>query len=412
MKFWTTDNVIQVHVELSTFCNAACPKCPRYIDGTMVLRPGLELEQITLEKFKRYFDEKFIKQTTQWLFCGTHGDPMMAKDSIDIFEYLYSINDNLQIRMNTNGGMRSQKDWKRLGELSKKYNKLFTVTFSIDGLEDTNHLYRRNVDWNILIRNVKTYIDAGGRATWDFLVFRHNQHQIDEAKRLAADWGFSEFAPKRALGFECDGNIRDVPVWDEDGNYTHTLEASTNPEFTNHTLDQIKSVVKMPTESLVTFYKNSRDILKEKHTNEMKQWNGVTWNDSVYDFSKYNEKEIKCKSNIVSMHKGKVIYGSEIFLTAAGIVGPCCYIGTQFDVTYRTVEIHQLQKKIHDYGVDNFDLNKKSLYDILEEGHLNKLYASSWDKKNDERILYCSHTCGENSHIDRIWNEEARAKFD
>jgi hypothetical protein len=62
MSFWTKNNVIQVHCELSTFCNAACPKCPRYIEGTKVLRPGLELEQITLEKFKKYFDVDFIKQ--------------------------------------------------------------------------------------------------------------------------------------------------------------------------------------------------------------------------------------------------------------------------------------------------------------------------------------------------------------
>lgn len=412
MSFWTAENVIQVHCELSTFCNAACPKCPRYIEGTKVLRPGLELEQITLEKFKKYFDVDFIKQCTQWLFCGTHGDPMMAKDSIEIFEYLYSINNDIKVRVHTNGGMRNEKDWKRLGELSKKTNNsnAFLVTFSIDGLEDTNHLYRRNVEWDILMRNVQAYINSGGKALWDYLVFKHNQHQIKDAERLAKKLGFKEFVPKRALGFEYNGTIKDVPVWDEDGNYTHTLEAPTNLEYTNFTVDQIKNVKKMSTESHVTFYKKNRDSLKEYHLNEMSMWDGENWDGVPIDYTKYNSKNIKCKSKILSMYKGEGITGTEIFVTADGILQPCCYIGTQLDVTYRTIEVHQLQKKLQDYGKENFNLNKKSITEILKEGHLNNLYADSWNKSCNDKMLYCAYTCGENNHIDRIWTDD-RKKF-
>jgi MoaA/NifB/PqqE/SkfB family radical SAM enzyme len=411
MTFWTKDNVIQVHAELSTFCNAACPSCPRFISGTKVLRPGLELQQITLEKFKKYFKEEFIKRSTQWLFCGTHGDPMMAKDAIEIFEYVYSINPDVQMRINTNGGMRKEKDWHRLGKLSANVKNKFTITFSIDGLEDTNHLYRRQVDWHVLMNNVKAYIQAGGIATWDFLVYKHNEHQIQEAIKIAENLGFKEFTPKRALGFEYDGHIRDIPVWDEDGNHTHTLEPSTISEYRNFESENIKSITKMPTESHVLFYKHNRDILKEKHKETIQNWDGIHWNSKPYDFENYNQKLIKCKSNVVSMHNGEAIYGREIFVTAEGIVGPCCYAGTQYDVTYLTPEVHQLQKKLYDYGIDNFDLNKKDLNAILEEGHLNNLFASSWGRKNNDKMLYCASACGENSHVDRIWKKGTKVKF-
>ena len=41
--------------------------------------------------------------------------------------------------MMTNGGARSKQWWTDLGKLTKGKMR---VTFGIDGLEDTNHLYR------------------------------------------------------------------------------------------------------------------------------------------------------------------------------------------------------------------------------------------------------------------------------
>ena len=67
------------------------------------------------------------------------------------------------------------------------------VRFGIDGLEDTNHLYRRNVRWPTLMRNVRAFVEAGGNAEWDFIEFRQNQHQVEQARMLADELGFSMF---------------------------------------------------------------------------------------------------------------------------------------------------------------------------------------------------------------------------
>ena len=70
--------------------------------------------------------------------------------------------------------------WKDLAKI-----KGLKVTFNIDGLQDTNHLYRRNVKWDRLIANVEAFISAGGKADWRYLIFKHNEQQIDEAKTLS-----------------------------------------------------------------------------------------------------------------------------------------------------------------------------------------------------------------------------------
>jgi sulfatase maturation enzyme AslB (radical SAM superfamily) len=84
--------------------------------------------------------------------------------------------------------------WKALAGLINRPHDY--VVFSIDGLEDTNHIYRRGVDWRRLMANVETFILAGGRAQWDMLVYRHNQHQVDQCEQMAKDMGFSVFRAK------------------------------------------------------------------------------------------------------------------------------------------------------------------------------------------------------------------------
>ena len=79
--------------------------------------------------------------------CGNHGDPMVAKDTLDMYEWLRYNNSKLYLHMTTNGGGRSDEWWKNI---AKVFGKNGRVTFSVDGLEDTNHLYRVNVDWKEL----------------------------------------------------------------------------------------------------------------------------------------------------------------------------------------------------------------------------------------------------------------------
>ena len=80
-----------------------------------------------------------------------------------------------------------------LAECLKDFPFPTHVVFSIDGLEDTNHLYRRNVQWHKVMENAKSFIDAGGLARWRMIVFEHNAHQLKDAEQLSKAMGFGKF---------------------------------------------------------------------------------------------------------------------------------------------------------------------------------------------------------------------------
>ena len=98
------------------------------------------------------------------------------------------------VGLNSNGGLKTKDWWKRLGEVLQ--GELDYCVFSIDGLEDTNHIYRRNVNWNKVMENTMSFIGTGARAHWDMLVFEHNKHQVEESKEIAKEMGFSWFRTK------------------------------------------------------------------------------------------------------------------------------------------------------------------------------------------------------------------------
>jgi MoaA/NifB/PqqE/SkfB family radical SAM enzyme len=161
------NNVKIVHLEPTTNCNAACPQCLR-------TRTEFEPNELSLEDVKLLFTPDVLMQLEKIYMCGNYGDPASARQTLEMYEYFISVNPNLTIGMNTNGGIRFPDWWTRLAKSMNKSNDY--VVFSIDGLEDTNHLYRRNVRWSKVMDNAKAFIDAGGSAHWDMLVFEHNKH--------------------------------------------------------------------------------------------------------------------------------------------------------------------------------------------------------------------------------------------
>ena len=61
--------------------------------------------------------------------------------------------------MNTNAGARDEAWW---SELANTFGRSGAVIFSVDGLRDTNHLYRQNVVWDNVERSMRAFIGAGG----------------------------------------------------------------------------------------------------------------------------------------------------------------------------------------------------------------------------------------------------------
>lgn len=186
----TSSQIKTLHFEPTSRCNAACPMCARNIDGKETI---VSLGDLSLKKFQLQVISN-IKTLEKILFCGTLGDPCADKNLLEKIEWVKKLNPEIVIGIHTNGSIRNTEWWTNCAKLLTGIYDY--VVFSIDGLEDTNHLYRWNVQWKKIMQNTKAYIEAGGSAHWDMLVFDYNNHQVEECKQLAKAMGFTWFRHK------------------------------------------------------------------------------------------------------------------------------------------------------------------------------------------------------------------------
>ena len=180
-----------LHLEPTDVCNAACPLCPRETDRRF---DKTIKHHLTVEQIQNLFDEDFIRGLDKMFMCGNYGDPAASENALAIYRYFRQINPNIILGMNTNGSLRNPAWWQELAGIFT--NPEDFVIWSLDGLEDTNHIYRINTQWHKIMRNAKAYIAAGGNAQWDMLVYEHNQHQVDQAQAQAKAMGFTWFRAK------------------------------------------------------------------------------------------------------------------------------------------------------------------------------------------------------------------------
>lgn len=207
-----------LHLEPTDVCQAECPLCARETDAEF---DKSIKHHLTLSQIQKVFSDDQIQNLDKMYTCGVYGDPAAGRHTVDFYKYFRELNPTIALGMNTNGAIQSSSWWQELGTILNQQQDF--CVFSIDGLEDTNHIYRKNVNWNKLMENVTAFISAGGRAHWDMLVYKHNQHQVDTCEQLAKDIGFKWFRAKVSRR-----------------GFTDTLEAPVNwrlPSYTRGTIN-------------------------------------------------------------------------------------------------------------------------------------------------------------------------------
>lgn len=201
-------NYIGWHLELTRRCPLACPACNRTTDfDTMVVDPKRD---ISLDYLKAFFPKKTIPEIKYMFFQGNLGDPIYHPQFHDISEHFF---DAQNINVTTNG-MQSLPFWERVLDTWPSNSQ---ITLSIDGLQDTNHLYRVNSNWN-KIQELFELIAKKKRKCeieWKYIVFEHNYHQVEEAKNLAKKIGIDKFRIQRTrrLNPKLDIKAYDNPEW-------------------------------------------------------------------------------------------------------------------------------------------------------------------------------------------------------
>ncbi len=334
------DSITQVHFEPTQGCNASCPMCDRNENGGKV-NHHLTNATWTFREFTNSFSPEFIKKINFFYSCGNHGDPIFCDDLLHIYEWMKDKNPGLRILTTTNGGAREEKWWEKLAQYSE-------VNFSVDGLEDTNHLYRQGVKWEKVEDNMVAFCDAGGLAKWTFLVFRHNEHQVNIARGWARALGVQEFIVKKS------------------GRYinTHSLQEKTGHQAKNKKGEN-KQYLEQP---LDPKYQN-KELPKFK---ELEKKYGT--------FKNYLEQcTIKCKAE----------QKSEIYISAGGLLFPCCWLAGQPFKWWKDEKKGDVHEMIGDY--DKINLKKVRNIREIVEGDFFKSVQDSWSRK--DRLETCALKC-------------------
>lgn len=385
------DDIVQMHIELTSKCNAACPGCPRNVYGGYSL-PWLDKDEWTYDEFVEYFPPELISRQRFILFCGNYGDPGVCKDLVEIVAYIKEHNWDNTLRIHTNGGMRTPTFWRELASVMNP--KQDWVIFSIDGLEDTNHIYRRNVDWDRLMANANAFIGAGGRATWEYLIFGHNEHQIEEARAMATDMNFDDFYTKKAFGFieeHYGTGVAGMTVHDKNGLYEYTIPAASADNrnritATAHLENKPLKELGELTEDKFTasFLKN-----KEKTRWEIEQGH-MSWLDE--------KREIDCMS----------MRNKEIYVDAQGGVHPCCFLGHVSQDADGIINLQYRDWIEENIGLDTINARKQGGIDKVVNSDYFEKIADTWaiHKHVDGRIAQCTKMCAvQHNPVKELYSE-------
>ena len=179
----TVESVKAINIEISSKCNAGCPFCSR----NQKIRPYAG-QLITLADFK-LLPISVIRQLRRLSFGGNFGDLCCNPEVLEIAAYIRHLNPDIILEGNTNGSYGDAEWWQALGASFQKGS----MVFALDGLEDTHRLHRRGTNFQKIIRNMRTFVSGGGTAQWQFIVFKHNEHQLQAAEDLAQQIGCQRF---------------------------------------------------------------------------------------------------------------------------------------------------------------------------------------------------------------------------
>ncbi len=344
-------DIKEIQVDHTTRCNLFCGQCARTENGWSLEPRNMNID-LTLADY-RLLLEPFPENKINVFHCGNYGDALASPTFDETFNFTLSKNP-LKVTVSTNGTLRTPSWWAKFAETG---GERLRVTFAIDGLEDTNAIYRDGANWNRIMQNVTAFIGAGGHARWDFIEFEHNYHQIAEAEELATKLGFEKFNTKYTARFA-------------------TLGKKTEVNFKGGVLKDCESNV------------NQKDF------KEIKNLYG--------SFDDYVQRTpIACKTRAEK----------KVFVDMHMRLWPCCWFGAPLyfkQVNKQKADFEHLEQT---YGAD-FNSLRKHGWNVLGHEFFQSHLQNSWDKPDQKhrRIYTCGRTCGEKFEFSSGYGQNSNIK--
>ena len=175
---------VVAYIDPTLFCNLRCPACPTGL--RLGLRPAASIKW---DMYRSIIDEigdyLFVLNMFNW------GEPLLHKQTPELIRYAKA--KGIEVTLSTNLSLNLTDAY--IERLVR--SGLDTLTVSVDGAtEETYKRYRRGGDYSLVRTNMLRIQSARARLrldtpkiVWQFLVFRHNQHEIDVVRAQYEAWG-------------------------------------------------------------------------------------------------------------------------------------------------------------------------------------------------------------------------------
>ncbi len=170
-------------VDTCNICNFKCPLC----------RTGARLNSrnkgmMSFANFRRFIDP--LAEHALLLTLHNWGEPLLNKDIYHMIAH--ANNKGLATRLSSNLYALDRQDLERIVDSGLNH-----ITVSLDGAgEETYVRYRVGGHFQQVFDNLKDLIEIKKRrhsrfpvVEWQFLVMRHNEHEIPDVRRLADEIG-------------------------------------------------------------------------------------------------------------------------------------------------------------------------------------------------------------------------------
>lgn len=166
-------------IEPTNICNLKCPLCPSG-NGSLKRERGY----MDFEIFKKTIDE--VKDKTMMLILWNQGEPFLNKQFLKMVKY--ASDTGLFILVSTNGNYIPDAE-----EIVQ--SGLDSLIVSLDGTtQEVYNKYRVNGNLSEVLRNAHKITNAKKKlksktpiVKWQFIVMKHNEHQIEDIKKLAKE---------------------------------------------------------------------------------------------------------------------------------------------------------------------------------------------------------------------------------
>jgi radical SAM protein with 4Fe4S-binding SPASM domain len=170
-------------LDVTNICNLKCPLCP-----TGVGAPGRKKGMMPLTTYKKIIDEIGTYLVSIDLF--NWGEPLLNRDVSAMIAYAHSR--HIVTSLSSNFQHFSEAAAEQLIS-----SGLDILILSIDGASQESYEkyrvggnFRQAIDHiSLLVKKKRDLRSAHPHICWQFLVMRHNEHEVEAAKKMAAELG-------------------------------------------------------------------------------------------------------------------------------------------------------------------------------------------------------------------------------